>query len=283
MRFILIDGYGFVYRSFYGTAKLTRSSDGHPVGAVYGFTKMLKEVLKDRDSWCPTHAAVIFDASRRNWRHDVYPDYKANRGETDYDLKCQFPLVRQATGAFGVSKVELDGYEADDIIATYARQVSEAGGWVKIVTSDKDMTQLMTDRVEVFDPMKNAMVTNDDVMEKFGVSPRLVTHVQALCGDKVDNVPGVPNVGPKKAAGLIQQFGSLEAVLQNPDMIEQSRLAELVELYTEQARLSYELVRLKDDVPGLPGFDQLCLPDHDEGRLQEFLDEMEFVSIEAAL
>lgn len=283
MRLVLIEGSGFVYRAFYGLAKLTRKSDGHPVGAVYGFTKMLRSVLRDRDAWFPTHVAVIFDHSRQNWRHDIFPDYKGNRGETDYDLRCQLPLVRQATHAFGVKKVELGGYEADDIIATYARQVSEMGGWVRIVTSDKDMMQLMSDRVEMYDPMKPGVVTRQDVIDKFGVAPELVADVQALCGDKVDNVPGVPNVGPKKAAALINQFGSLKSVLQNWDMIEQDRLSTLIRENQQSAMISYQMVKLMDTVPGLPSLSALEIKNVDSSRLQGFLDEMEFVSIDATI
>lgn len=280
MRLLLVDGSGFVYRAFFALPKLTRRSDDHPTGAVYGFCQLMISLLKDKDDWFPTHIAVIFDGSKKNWRHEIDPGYKSNRDETQYDLRCQFSFMRRAVDAFGVCRIEAMGYEADDFMATYARMCSEQDGYTKLVTGDKDMMQLINDKVEMYDVMKKRMVTDEDVMEKFGVVPALVPDVQALCGDVVDKVPGVPGIGPKKAANLINQFGSLESALQNVDMISNDKQRDLLEEYAGQARMCHELVKLDHYAPVDVGFDAMTHPPRDGRKLAAFFKEMEFTSID---
>ena len=210
----LIDGSGYLFRAYHALPPLTRKSDGLPVGAVSGYCNMLWKLLEDMKSDAPTHLAVIFDAGEKTFRNDFYKEYKANRPPPPEDLIPQFPLVRDATRAFGVSCVEMKGFEADDIIATYARLGREAGAKVTIVSSDKDLMQLVVDgKVELYDTMKNKRIASAEVIERFGVGPDKVVQVQALAGDSTDNVPGVRGIGVKTAAELIGTYGDIETLL----------------------------------------------------------------------
>jgi len=203
-RLVLIDGSGYIFRAYHGLPPLTRQSDGLPVGAVSGFCNMLFRLIKEnRGIDAPTHLAVIFDAGSKTFRNDLYAGYKANRPPAPEDLIPQFPLIRRATEAFGVPAIELSGFEADDLIATYARIGVEAGLRVTIISSDKDLMQLITDQVLMMDPVKSTLVGHEQVLEKFGVPPSLVVDAQALIGDTADNVPGAPGIGVKTAAQLL--------------------------------------------------------------------------------
>ncbi len=218
-----MDGSGYIFRAYHALPPLTRKSDGLPVGAVAGFCNMLYKLIEDtKDEFEPTHLAVIFDASSKTFRNDIYPEYKANRAEPPEDLRPQFALVRDATRAFGVPSIEMLGYEADDLIATYARLAHEASARVTIVSSDKDLMQLVNDRVDMLDTMKLKTIARDQVIEKFGVPPEKVVDVQALAGDSTDNVPGVPGIGIKTAAQLIEEYGDLETLLSRAGEIKQN-------------------------------------------------------------
>ncbi|MBF0560622.1 MAG: DNA polymerase I [Alphaproteobacteria bacterium] len=241
----LVDGSGFIFRAFHALPPLTRS-DGTPVGAVHGFVAMLLKLIEETDA---DHIGVIFDAARRTFRNDIYPAYKANRAETPPDLVPQFALIRDATRAANVACIEMEGFEADDLIATYARQAVAAGARVTIVSGDKDLMQLVSDDVALFDPLKGRTMGRADVIEKFGVGPERVIDVQALAGDSTDNVPGVPGIGVKTAAALIQQFGDLDTVLARAGEVPQARRRQVLLDHADDARLSRELVRLRDDVP----------------------------------
>ena len=250
----LVDGSGYIFRAFHALPPLTRPSDGLPVGAVHGFCAMLWKLLREsKASEAPTHIAVIFDAGRENFRNEIYEDYKANRPPPPDELVPQFPLIRDAVKAFNVACVEQEGYEADDLIATYAREIVDAGGDVTIVSSDKDLMQLVRPGVVMFDAMKSKKLGREEVMEKFGVAPDKVVDVQALAGDSTDNVPGVPGIGVKTAAELINEYGDLDTLLQHASEIKQPKRREKLIEFADQARLSRELVRLKNDVDtGVP-------------------------------
>ncbi|MCG8508979.1 MAG: DNA polymerase I, partial [Rhodospirillales bacterium] len=230
----LIDGSGFIFRAFHAIRPLTRP-DGTPVNAVYGFTTMLMKLLEDTDA---DYVAVIFDRARRTFRNDIYPDYKANRPDPPEELIPQFALVREATRALNIPAVDMDGYEADDLIATYARQAREQGAEVTIVSSDKDLMQLVGDGVKMFDAMKSRTIGPDQVREKFGVGPEKVIEVQALAGDSSDNVPGVPGIGVKTAAQLIEEYGDLETLLNNAEQIKQPKRRQALIDEAEKARIS---------------------------------------------
>ena len=246
----LVDGSGYIFRAYHALPPLTRKSDGLPVGAVQGFCNMLWKLLKEtRANEKPTHLAVIFDESSKTFRNDIYPEYKAHRPEPPADLRPQFGLIRQATKAFNVACVEQANYEADDLIATYARQAVEAGATCRIVSSDKDLMQLVRKGVTLLDTMKDRELGEEAVLEKFGVKPDKVVDVQALAGDSVDNVPGVPGIGVKTGAQLITEYGDLETLLARaPEIKQQKRRENLIE-FAEQARLSKRLVTLDDKVP----------------------------------
>ena len=246
----LVDGSGYIFRAYHALPPLTRKSDGLPVGAVQGFCNMLWKLLKEtRANEKPTHLAVIFDKSSKTFRNDIYPEYKAHRPEAPADLRPQFGLIRQATKAFNVACVEQANYEADDLIATYARQAVEAGATCRIVSSDKDLMQLVRKGVTLLDTMKDRELGEEAVLEKFGVRPDKVVDVQALAGDSVDNVPGVPGIGVKTGAQLITEYGDLETLLARaPEIKQQKRRENLIE-FAEQARLSKRLVTLDDKVP----------------------------------
>ena len=255
----LIDGSGFIFRAYHALPPMTRP-DGTPVNAVYGFTAMLLKLVEETDA---DHIAVIFDRARKTFRSDIYPEYKAHRPPAPDDLIPQFELVREATRAMGLKAVDMEGYEADDLIATYARQAREAGADVTIVSSDKDLMQLVTDKVTMLDAMKNKTIGPAEVMEKFGVAPNRVIDVQALAGDSADNVPGVEGIGVKTAAELINTYGSLEGVLENAANIKQNKRREKLIEQADRARISKQLVTLCDTVPvdvPLDDFD-VAIPD----------------------
>jgi len=244
----LIDGSGYIFRAYHALPPLTRKSDGVPVQAVHGFCAMLWKLMREMKAQKPTHLAVIFDKSEKTFRNEIFPDYKAHRPEAPADLRPQFGLIRQATRAFNVACVEQSNYEADDLIATYAREAVEAGAKVRIVSSDKDLMQLVKPGVTLFDTMKDKDVGEEQVFEKFGVKPDKVIDVQALAGDSVDNVPGVPGIGVKTGAQLITEYGDLETLLKRAPEIKQQKRRENLIQFAEQARLSKRLVTLDDHV-----------------------------------
>lgn len=271
----LIDGSGYIFRAFHALPPLTRS-DGTPINAVLGFTTMLIKLLDDTDA---DHIAVIFDAARKTFRNDIYPEYKAHRTEVPPELIPQFSLIRDATRALNVSCIEMPGYEADDLIATYSKHALAAGADVTIVSSDKDLMQLVGDKVQLFDPVKNRPIGIDQVKEKFGVEPEKVIEVQALIGDSSDNVPGVPGIGPKTAAELITQFGDLETLLSRLAEIKQPKRRESLIANAELARLSRQLVLLKDDIVLEIPLTELARKPWDNKAVQEFLQKNEFRSL----
>lgn len=271
----LIDGSGFIFRAFHALPVLTRS-DGTPVNAVLGFTNMLMKILTEADV---DHLAVIFDSARRNFRHDIYPDYKANRPPPPPELIPQFPLMREACEAFNVPSIELVGYEADDLIASYTQAVIQQGADVTIVSSDKDLMQLIGPNVRMFDPMKNKFIGNAEVEIKFGVRPEQVVDVQALAGDSSDNIPGVPGIGLKTAMQLIQEFGSLHELLNRLHEIPQAKRRETLQQNTKDALLSYQLVTLSKETPLPLPFEALELKAPDHTKLRHFLETQNFRSI----
>ncbi|WP_304615506.1 DNA polymerase I [Paracoccus sp. (in: a-proteobacteria)] len=278
----LIDGSAFIFRAYHALPPLTRKSDGLPVGAVAGFCNMLWKYVQDGNgSEAPTHAAVIFDHSSKTFRNEIYPAYKANRPEPPEDLRPQFPLTRDATRAFNIACIETEGYEADDIIAAYARHAREAGGRVTIVSSDKDLMQLVGDGVEMLDPIKGKVIGPDEVFEKFGVGPDRVVDVQALAGDSVDNVPGAPGIGIKTAALLIQEFGDLDALLDRAAEIKQPKRRQTLIDHAEQIRISRQLVQLDGDTPLDRPLEDLGVRAPEAERLLAFLSEMEFRTLTA--
>ena len=278
IRLYLVDGSGFIFRAFHALPPLTRKSDGLPVGAVAGFCNMLWKLMVDMRAApdAPTHLAVVFDKSEVTFRNQLYADYKAHRPPPPDDLIPQFPLVREATKAFGVPCLELGGYEADDIIAAYACQVRDAGGEVVIVSSDKDLMQLVGDRVSMLDTMKNARIGRPEVMEKFGVPPEKVVDVQALCGDSVDNVPGAPGIGVKTASALITEYGDLDTLLARASEIKQDKRRQTLIDFADQIRLSRQLVQLDCDTPLPAPIEDLALAEPDPKTLGDFLEAMEF-------
>ncbi len=276
----LIDASAYIFRAFHALPPLTRASDGLPVGAVSGFCNMLFKLLEDlKGPERPTHFACIFDASSQTFRNELYPLYKAQRPEPPEELRPQFPLVRRAAEAFAAHAIELHGFEADDLIATYARQAESKGARVTIVSSDKDLMQLVSDRVVMLDTMKNRTLDRDAVIEKFGVGPEHVVDVQSLAGDSVDNVPGAPGIGVKTAAQLILEYGSVEALLERAGEIKQPKRREALLENAAQVRLSKQLVTLKDDVPLTIALEDLAVADPDPSTLIAFLEEMEFRTI----
>jgi DNA polymerase-1 len=277
-RLYLVDGSGYIFRAYHALPPLTRKSDGLPVGAVAGFCNMLWKLLVDMKAApdAPTHLAVIFDHSEKTFRNELYAEYKAHRPPAPEDLVPQFPLVREATKAFGVPCIELPGYEADDLIAAYSCHVRDLGGEVVIVSSDKDLMQLVGDRVSMFDPMKNIRLGPSEVADKFGVPPDKVVDVQALCGDSVDNVPGAPGIGIKTASALILEYGDLDTLLARAGEIKQDKRRQTLIDFADQIRLSRELVRLDCDTPLPSPIDDLAVAEPDAEALQAFLDQMEF-------
>jgi DNA polymerase-1 len=276
----LIDASGFIFRAYHALPQLTRKTDGLPVGAVSGFCNMLWKVLEDLKAGDqPTHFACIFDAGAITFRNDLYDQYKAHRPDPPEDLIPQFPLVRRAAIAFGQPALEMKGFEADDLIATYSRQAAAKGARVSIVSADKDLMQLVDDRICMLDTVKDRKICAPEVFEKFGVTPDKVIDVQALCGDSVDNVPGVPGIGIKTAALLIQEYGDLETLLARAGEIKQPKRRESLIEHADKARLSKVLVTLKDDVPVTVQLEELGVSDPEPTALLAFLQEMEFKTL----
>ena len=275
----LIDGSGYIFRAYHALPPLTRKSDGLPVGAVQGFCNMLWKLLKETKAGeKPTHLAVIFDYSSKSFRNAIYAEYKAHRPEPPADLRPQFGLIRQATRAFNVACVEQENYEADDLIATYARLASEAGATCRIVSSDKDLMQLIRPGVALYDTMKDREVGEPEVFEKFGVRPDKVIDIQALAGDSVDNVPGVPGIGVKTAAQLITEYGDLETLLARAPEIKQQKRRENLIQFAEQARLSKRLVTLDENVPLEHDVGGFAVDTPKASQLIGFLKALEFTS-----
>ncbi|WP_170467388.1 DNA polymerase I [Ruegeria arenilitoris] len=273
----LIDGSAFIFRAYHALPPLTRKSDGLPIGAVSGFCNMLQKYVEgNAGPDAPTHVAVIFDKGSHTFRNDLYDLYKANREAMPEDLRPQMPLTREATKAFNIACKELEGYEADDIIATLAVQAREAGGRVTIVSSDKDLMQLVGGGVEMLDAMKNKRIDRDGVVEKFGVGPERVVDVQALAGDSVDNVPGAPGIGIKTAALLINEYGDLETLLDRAEEIKQPKRRQTLIEKRDQIELSKKLVQLDENTPLDFTLDDLEVKDPDPDTLLSFLAEMEF-------
>ncbi|AXE63895.1 DNA polymerase I [Hyphomonas sp. CACIAM 19H1] len=276
----LIDASAYVFRAFHALPPLTRSSDGLPVGAVAGFCNMLFKLLEElKGGQRPTHFACIFDASEVTFRNEIYPLYKANRSDPPEELVPQFPLVRRAAVAFAAHAIEQGGFEADDLIATYAKQAEAKGARVTIVSSDKDLMQLVSDKVLMMDPMKNKLLGREDVIEKFGVGPEGVVDVQSLAGDSVDNVPGAPGIGIKTAAQLISEYGDLETLLARAEEIKQPKRRETLIGFADQIRISKRLVQLEENVPVKVPLEDLAVQDPDPKELIGFLEEMEFRTI----
>ncbi|MBI3676419.1 MAG: DNA polymerase I [Proteobacteria bacterium] len=277
----LVDGSGYLFRAYHALPPLSRKSDGLPTGAVSGYCNMLWKLLEDMKGWeVPTHLAVIFDASEVTFRNKIYPQYKAHRPPAPEDLIPQFPLVREATRAFSISCVEEKGFEADDLIATYARIAKEAGARVTIISSDKDLMQLVEDdKVQMLDTMKNKRIGSAEVMERFGVVPSKVVEVQALAGDSVDNVPGVPGIGVKTAAELLGIYGDLETLLRRAGEIKQPKRRETLLANAENARLSLKLVTLDDHATHSVEADEFAVHEPEPAKLIPFLKAMEFGSI----
>ncbi len=278
--FYLIDGSGYIFRAYYALPPLTRKSDGLPTGAVSGFCSMLFKLLEDSKSdqnlQKPTHFAVIFDSARKTFRNEIYSDYKANRSEAPDDLAPQFEYIRKSVLAFNLPSVDLPNYEADDLIATYVDQILKKGAKVTIVSSDKDLMQLYKKGVRIFDPMKNKFITDDDVLKKFGVDASKVIDVQSLAGDSSDNVPGVPGIGVKTAAELINKYGTLENLLKSAHEIKQNKRRETLIENKDKALISKKLVTLDHNSPIDRELSEFKLQNIDKDKLYKFLREMEF-------
>ena len=279
----LVDGSGYIFRAYHALPPLTRKSDGTPVGAVSGFCNMLWKLVKEaRDTnlgITPTHFAVIFDYSSKTFRNDLYSQYKANRSAPPEDLVPQFGLIRQATIAFDLPCIEMQGFEADDLIATYTRQALEAGADVTIISSDKDLMQIVGPKVTLYDTMKDKRLGIPDVIEKWGVPPEKMIELQALTGDSIDNVPGVPGIGPKTAATLLEQFGDLDTLLARASEIKQDKRRESILANIDNIHLSKQLVTLKNDVPNVEPLEDFALQPVNGPKLVAFLKAMEFTSL----
>jgi len=278
--FYLIDGSGYIFRAYYALPPLSRKSDGLPTGAVSGFCSMLFKLLEDSRSddsiQKPTHFAVIFDSAKKTFRNDIYSEYKANRTETPEDLIPQFEYIRKAVKAFSLPSIELINYEADDLLATYAKKIVAAGARVTVISSDKDLMQLVSEKIRLYDPMKNKVLGEKEVFEKFGVKPNQVIDVQSLAGDSSDNIPGVPGIGVKTAAELINRYKTLDILLKNIKEITQNKRRETLLENKDKAILSKKLVTLKDDVPVTEEPESFIMKNVDKEKLFNFLREMEF-------
>lgn len=276
----LIDASGYIFRAFHALPPLTRPSDGLPVGAIQGFCNMLWKLLEDlKGNERPTHFACIFDKGSYTFRNDLYPDYKAQRPPAPEDLIPQFPLMRDAAKAFGTPAIEMEGYEADDLIATYAKQAEAKGARVTIVSSDKDLMQLVSEHVSLLDTMKNKRISFEEVEEKFGVAPDKVIDVQSLAGDSVDNIPGAPGIGVKTAAQLIHEYGDVLSLLERAEEVKQPKRRQTLIDHADNIRMSKELVTLKTDVPVEVSLEALKVSDPDPKTLIDFLEGMEFRTI----
>ncbi len=278
--FYLVDGSGYIFRAYYALPPLSRKSDGLPTGAVIGFCnmlfKLLEEVRSDESKNQPTHFAVIFDSARKNFRNEIYKDYKANRSEAPDDLAPQFEYIRKAVKAFNLPSIEQINYEADDLLATYAKQITKLGAKVTIISSDKDLMQLVSKDVRLFDPMKSKVIGKKEVEEKFGVKPEQVIDVQSLAGDSSDNIPGVPGIGIKTAAELIKKYKNLDNLLNRAEEIKQQKRRETLLQNKKSALLSRELVTLKSDVPVEQKLESFLIKNIEKNKLYNFLREMEF-------
>ncbi|MBQ3695799.1 MAG: DNA polymerase I [Alphaproteobacteria bacterium] len=271
----LVDGSGYIFRAFYALPPMNRP-DGTPVNAVYGFTNMMMNLIQENGC---AHIVVIFDAKRQNFRNKIYPEYKANRRETPEELIPQFPLIRAACDALNVPWLEMEGYEADDLIATYAHLATQAGWHTTVISADKDLMQLMTDRVALYDPMKKKTLSVVDVQNKFGVTPDKVVDVQSLMGDSTDNIPGANGVGPKTAAELIQKYGSLHNLLDHLDEIPQAKRREGLIRDKEQILISEKLVSLDKNAPVNKDFSVFQAKPYDSQKLTSFLLQNGFQSL----
>ena len=278
--FYLIDGSGYIFRAYYALPPLSRKSDGLPTGAVSGFCSMLFKLLEDSRSddsiHRPTHFAVIFDSARKNFRNDIYSEYKANRSEAPEDLAPQFEYIRKSVKAFNLPSIELSNYEADDLIATYTKQIIKVGAKATVISSDKDLMQLVSDKVRLYDPMKSKVLGEKEVVEKFGVKPNQVIDVQSLAGDSSDNIPGVPGIGIKTASELINKYKTLDVLLKKADEIPQNKRRETLLANKDKALLSRQLVTLKDDVPVKDKLSSFLLKEVQKEKLYDFLRKMEF-------
>ena len=279
----LVDGSGYIFRAYHALPPLNRKSDGLPTNAVLGFCNMVWKLMQDARNTdvgiTPTHFAVIFDYSSKTFRNELYAEYKANRSAPPEDLIPQFGLIREATRAFDLPCIEMEGFEADDLIATYARMAREAGGDATIISSDKDLMQLVGPAVGMYDPMKDRQIGIPEVIEKWGVPPEKMIDLQALTGDSVDNVPGVPGIGPKTAAQLLEQFGDLDTLLARAGEIKQEKRRQSIVDNADKARISRDLVTLKNDVPVVEGLDDLVLQPPNGPQLISFLKAMEFTTL----
>ncbi len=278
--FYLVDGSGYIFRAYYALPPLSRKIDGLPTGAVSGFSsmlfKLLEDVRSDDSENKPTHLAVIFDSAKKNFRNEIYKDYKANRSEAPDDLVPQFGYIRKAVEAFNLPSVEQLNYEADDLIATYAKQIINLGAKVTIISSDKDLMQLVSKNIRLFDPMKSKIIGEKEVLEKFGVKPNQVIDVQSLAGDSSDNIPGVPGIGIKTAAELINKYKTLDGLFKNLEKITQKKRKETLINNKDFALLSKKLVILKEDVPVQHKIENFIIKDIEKDKLYSFLREMEF-------
>src|SRR6478735_9587872 len=276
----LVDGSGYIFRAYHALPPLNRKSDGLQVNAVLGFCNMLWKLLRDmKEEDKPTHLAVVFDKSERTFRNELYKDYKAHRPDAPADLIPQFPLIRDATRAFDIPCLEMLGFEADDLIATYARQACAVKANVTIVSSDKDLMQLVNDCVVMYDTMKDKKIGIPEVIEKFGVPPEKVIEVQALIGDSSDNVPGVPGIGVKTAAQLIIEYGDLETLILRAGEIKQDKRRQTLIDNAEIARISKRLVTLDQHVNLEVPVEDLLVHEPDYKRLIAFLKKMEFSTL----
>src|SRR5918995_500220 len=276
----LVDGSGYIFRAYHALPPLNRKSDGLQVNAVLGFCNMLWKLLRDmKEGERPTHLAVVFDKSEQTFRTEFYPEYKANRSAPPDDLIPQFGLIREAVHAFDIPCLEQGGFEADDLIATYVREACEAKATTTIVSSDKDLMQLVCDTVQLYDTMKDKRIGAAEVFEKFGVTPDKVIEVQSLIGDSSDNVPGVPGIGVKTAAQLIIEYGDLDTLLARAGEIKQPKRREALLENAEKARISRQLVLLDDKVDLEVPLDDLAVHEPDARKLIAFLKAMEFSTL----
>ena len=278
--FYLVDGSGYIFRAYYALPPLSRKSDGLPTGAVSGFCsmlfKLLEDVRSDDSENKPSHFAVIFDSARKNFRNEIYSEYKANRAEAPDDLAPQFEYIRKSVEAFNLPSIELLNYEADDLIATYSKKIIDAGAKVTVISSDKDLMQLVSTKIRLFDPMKSKVIGEKEVEEKFGVKPKQVIDVQSLAGDSSDNIPGVPGIGVKTAAELINKYKDLDTLLNKASEIKQNKRRETLIANKDKALLSKKLVTLKDDVPIKNDPNEFLIKEIDKDKLYTFLRDMEF-------
>ena len=278
--FYLVDGSGYIFRAYYALPPLSRKSDGLPTGAVSGFCsmlfKLLEDIRADDSKNKPSHFAVIFDSARKNFRNEIYSEYKANRTEAPDDLAPQFEYIRKSVDAFNLPSIELLNYEADDLIATYSKKITEAGAKVTVISSDKDLMQLVSKKIRLFDPMKSKVIGEKEVLEKFGVKPDQVIDVQSLAGDSSDNIPGVPGIGIKTASELINKYKTLDNLLNKASEITQNKRRETLIANKDKALLSKKLVTLKDNVPVKNDLNEFLIKEIDKDKLYTFLREMEF-------